>query len=251
MSARLFERTSKGVSPTKAGRILNHHLRNMERQARYAEIEVGGLLQGRGGSIRIGAGLVWAQSLVPQALAQFYQTYPKVHLEVTNAISNILVPMLVQGSLDLAVCELTDAALPDEFQVGATWFTRRRPWVRSGHPLANNRNLRWEELSDFGWVGHASDRNLKEKIAAKYHQIGSAPPQIVMETSSLSSMMQIIGQTDLIAVFADQLEDEALSRDLVRLPLSEEGWNMESAVIYRSEISDIKPFRWLIDELSQ
>lgn len=251
MSAKLFERTSRGVIPTKAGRVLNRHLLNMEQQARYAEIEVGGLLQGRGGSIRLGAGLVWAQSLVPHALAEFHQQFPNVRIEVSNAISNILVPMLTQGTLDLIVCELTETELPDEFQIGASWTTRRCPWVRSDHPLTQKPEISWQELAEFGWVGHASDRNLKEKIASKYRQIGCTPPQIVMETSSLSSMMQIIGETDLVAVLADQLESDALSRDLVRLPISEDGWNMESAVMFRSEVSDIKPFRWLIDELSQ
>lgn len=251
MSTRLFERTSRGVSPTKAGRILNRHLLSMEQQARYAEIEVGGLLQGRGGSIRLGAGLVWAQSLVPHALAHFHQTFPDVRLEVSNAISNILVPMLVQGTLDLIVCELTETDLPSEFEIGPSWTTRRRPWVRSGHPLTRKQTIGWEELAEFGWVGHASDRNLKEKIAAKYHQIDCSPPEIVMETSSLSSMMQIIADTELVAVLADQLESDALSRELVRLPISEDGWNMESAVMFRSEVRDIMPFRWLIDELSQ
>ena len=251
MSTRLFERTSRGVSPTKAGRILNRHLLNMEQQARYAQIEIGGLLQGDGGSIRLGAGLVWAQSLVPHALGRFHQTFPNVHVEVTNAISNILVPLLVQGSLDLIVCELTETDLADEFEIGPSWTTRRRPWVRSGHPLTGKRSIGWEDLAEFGWVGHASDRNLKEKIAAKYRQIGCPPPGIVMETSSLSSMMQIIADTDLVAVFADPLEGDALSRDLVRVPISDDGWNMKSAVMYRSEVSDIKPFRWLIDKLSQ
>jgi DNA-binding transcriptional LysR family regulator len=72
-----------------------------------------------------------------------------------------------------------------------------------------------------------------------------------METSSLSSMMQIVADTDLIAVFADPLEEDAVARNLVRLPLSEDGWNMESAVMFRSEVSGIKPFRWLIDKLGQ
>lgn len=251
MSTKLFERTSRGVSPTKAGRILNRHLLNMEQQARYAQIEIGGLMQGDGGSIRLGAGLVWAQSLVPHSLAHFHQAFPNVHVEVTNAISNILVPMLVQGSLDMIVCELTETQLPDEFEIGPSWTTRRRPWVRSGHPLTGKKSIGWEDLAEFGWVGHASDRNLKEKIASKYRQIEQSPPGIVMETSSLSSMMQIIADTDLIAVFADPLEEDALTRNLVRLPVSEDGWNMESAVMYRSEVSDIKPFRWLIDQLGQ
>lgn len=62
---------------------------------------------------------------------------------------------------------------------------------------------------------------------------------------------QIIADTELVAVLADPLENDALSRELVRLPITEDGWNMESAVMFRSEVKDIKPFRWLIDELSQ
>lgn len=250
MATTLFVRTSRGVTPTKAGSILNRHLLSMERQSRYAEVEVGGLLKGNGGRILLGAGLVWSKGLVPSTLSLFNQEFPEVRVELSSAISAVLVPMLIEGLIDIAVCEVAKDSLPKEFEIGKTWETARRPWVRREHPLANMESVTWQDLADYGWVGHSEDKNHTEKVVSKFSQVGCAPPQIVMETTSISSMMGIVSGTNLVATFPDQLKLDAEAQGLVRLSLMADEWNMKSAVMYRSELRNIRPFRWLIEELS-
>lgn len=245
LGTELFERTAKGMIPTKAGNMLRQRLVNMERQAQYADLEVGGLVEGSGGTIHIGAGLVWSWKQMPSVLSRFHSEFPNIHLEVINGVTDVLLPKLLNGDLDIIVCDMHGVTVPGEFGIDRVWRTGRRPWVRAGHPLRRKADVSWKDLARYQWAGHNADVRLTKQVAQKYDEIGVAPPTIILKTSSLMTMLAVVAATDLIGIFADDLSPDARRHKLCPLPIKTDGWELQAGLVYRAEIMNMKPFRRL------
>jgi DNA-binding transcriptional LysR family regulator len=246
LGTELFERTAKGMIPTKAGNMLRQRVVNMESQAQYAELEVSGLVEGSGGMIHIGSGLVWSWKQVPHVLSRFHSEFPNVHLEVINGITDVLLPKLLNGDLDLIISDIHDVVVPDEFRIERTWRTNRRPWVRADHPLTRKTDVSWEDLARYKWAGHNADTRLTKHVTRKYHEIGVPPPTIILKTSSLMTMLAFVAASDLIGIFADDLSPEATRHNLRPLPIETEGWELQAGLVYRAEIMNIRPLKRLL-----
>ncbi|TPW31871.1 LysR family transcriptional regulator [Pararhizobium mangrovi] len=242
----LFERSPKGMIPTKAGRLLAERMARMEREARYAELEVGGLVEGTGGTIYIGTGLAWSWKHVPVVLSKFHAEFPNVIIEAVNGITDVLLPRLLNGDLDLIISDVHDIALPPEFVVEKTWHVRRRAWVRSGHPLAGRNDVTWADLAEFQWAGHNADVRLTGLIARHFQSLDLPLPTIILRASSLMTILGMLAGSDLVGILSDNLSAEAHQRGIVPLDIDTNGWDLEAGVVYRPEVMDIRPFRRLL-----
>ena len=242
----LFERTARGMTPTKAGRMLWLRITRMEREARYAELELGGLVKGTGGRISIGAGLAWSWRQIPIALSQLHREFPKLGIEVTGGITDVLLPMLSNGDLDLMVSDVRDVSVPPEFRVDRVWRTERRPWVRAGHPLTRLPAVTWSNLLAFQWAGYSADYRLENLLSRYFEALDLEPPTIILKSSSLMTVLGVMSNSDLVGILSDDLMLEATQRDLVPLELQLDGWQLEAGVVYRPELATIKPFRRLL-----
>src|SRR5262245_40760249 len=82
--AALFERRARGMALTPFGETLLGHAKLIDAQCRFADAEMAAFAQGKGGRIRVGAGLFWGATLLPIAIARLQERLPglKVDLEV-------------------------------------------------------------------------------------------------------------------------------------------------------------------------
>jgi LysR family nitrogen assimilation transcriptional regulator len=103
LGALLFERTSRGVEPTLAGRRLYAHAVEMLRQAEEAKDEIKSLSGIVAGPLRVGLMPTFTRGLLAPALSSYLTDYPEVELSVVEAYSGVLVEKVAAGELDLAV----------------------------------------------------------------------------------------------------------------------------------------------------
>ena len=103
LGLKLFERTSSGVVPTKAGN-------QIFRRASRVLLEVGGLEEDVAlhsgkllGTVRAGIMPTFARSVLGPVLTRFAQENPLVDVKVTEGYSLMLTEMVVHGELDFAV----------------------------------------------------------------------------------------------------------------------------------------------------
>jgi len=100
---RLFHRSRRGVTPTRAGELLLEHARRVLRGVRLAEAE---LAEHRGlerGSLRLGATDAAATGILPEAFARYHRLYPGIEVAVEVAGTGELVEALRRGDLDLVL----------------------------------------------------------------------------------------------------------------------------------------------------
>ncbi|MCW0212765.1 MAG: LysR family transcriptional regulator [Pseudonocardia sp.] len=108
----LFDRTSRGVTLTEAGRAVLPYARTALRAvegARTAVDELTGLIRGR---VAVGMASAMASSALPELLADFRDAHPGVEVTLTDGTSDDLVAALLDGRLDLAWIGLAGPA-PD------------------------------------------------------------------------------------------------------------------------------------------
>jgi DNA-binding transcriptional LysR family regulator len=147
LGAPLFERTTRRVALSEAGRAFLPHARRVLAEAEAATDAVGAVAGLRRGRVAIGT-IQWLGPVdLPAELSAFHRHHPGIHLTVLNVPVDALVDRLRNGELDLAYLA-SDRALPDGLAGRTVYRERLRLIMPLGHPLATRRQVRWAELHD-------------------------------------------------------------------------------------------------------
>ncbi len=199
---RLFDRNGRSVTLTSDGTYLLAYARRMlrlndEAMSRFA----GPALEG---VVRVGAPDDYALYLLPEALALFAQTHPKVRVEVVCENSVDLVPEVASGQLDLALV----SRHPDS---PGGMLVRREPllWVTSARHLTHEqeplplalypqgcvcRDLALDALDAAGRDWHLAYAS--RSVSAIQGAVTSGFALSVMEKSTLPPEIRVLGEAD-------------------------------------------------------
>lgn len=113
----LFIRTTKKVILTLEGQLLYEHIEpaiNLMINGHLSLQETPTLSKGK---LHIGASDTICKYYLIQHLKSFHDTYPNVHLQVTNRTSTACVDLLRQGAVDFIVTNLPNEALDSQMTV--------------------------------------------------------------------------------------------------------------------------------------
>lgn len=100
LNVKLFDRTSKGVTLTEAGKLLYDRSGNLLEYARSTELEVS--KTGKKRILRIGLTPTTVDTIMPY-ISQFSQKNPDVNFEVHDGITYSLYQYLLDGIIDISV----------------------------------------------------------------------------------------------------------------------------------------------------
>lgn len=103
IGARLFERESRAVSLTRAGRVLHEHARRVFAALDDAVAATRQASDPDSGLLRIGASVTACQHIIPEALREFRESFPAYSLRITPGDGPLVTQALLDGSLDLGI----------------------------------------------------------------------------------------------------------------------------------------------------
>ena len=154
LGARLFERTTTGMRPTFIGAALAEPARRILREFGTAEETAEAARGGRTGPLRVTAGPVWVDAIVPPAIARFRGAFPGIELRLDTATRAEGLRLLAAGESDLH-CGGVDTGEP------LPGFLRRERFVHltagivagRGHPLLA-RTVTLDELARCPWIDY-------------------------------------------------------------------------------------------------
>lgn len=134
LGVRLFDRHSRAVSLTPAGRAFVEQARTLLAGLDQAMRSARATARGERGQLRIGFTSLAAWTLLPGLLRRFSDRYPEVELLLSEVLPRDLDGLVVQGEVDLAL------SLPGPAAPGLAYRTlRREPLcaaLPSDHPAA-------------------------------------------------------------------------------------------------------------------
>src|SRR6185436_12227738 len=135
LGVQLFERRSTGMELTSFGHALLPHAMVLSEEAALA-IEQINSLRGLGhGTLRIGAIGSVAITVLPAVLERLLSQWPKLHVQITEGVEDVLEVALTSNTIDVAIAgPIPESA--DIVQVGEQKFGDRYAVISGAtHPL--------------------------------------------------------------------------------------------------------------------
>ncbi|MCY0387530.1 LysR family transcriptional regulator [Robbsia sp. Bb-Pol-6] len=211
----LFDRTPQGMRPTVYGEVMIRHARMVLSDLSHAYDEISSLRAGLAGEVRIGTIAVAGASIVARAVARIKRDYPRLRVSIQVETSNLLLPLLAQGELDIMIGRVLEGQAPVRHgrNYGLNHGLKYEPLgreplclvVRPGHPLLARDDLSLAALCGEPWILHPSGSVLRHRIDMLFASLGLAPPLNVVNTGSLPVIASLLEQSDMLAVLPTEI----------------------------------------------
>lgn len=189
----LFERTTRSVQLTPAGKVLLKQGRQLIADSDDLELSVRRAAQGKAGSLVISFVNTASYEVLPRSIVAYRERYADIDLALKPMYSYLAVEELRMGRIDVAFIRPTDAVLIDpslEIAIAA-----REPMYVAlplRHPLGQHKSIPLEALEGVPFVGYTplDGRYFYEKIMGLFAQ-HRVRPDIVYE-SVMPTMFAIV-----------------------------------------------------------
>ncbi|MFM1987696.1 MAG: hypothetical protein RJA99_653 [Pseudomonadota bacterium] len=152
---RLFDRTTRSVALSAAGRDFLASAETLVRQVQAAESAADDVRNRAAGVVRVGAPQVLAATALPEAIRAYRALRPKVVVRIRDVPVDALVDRVAGGDVDLAVGpdRPTGPEVAREPLFDSPWVL----WCAPDHPLARRRALVWSDLHGHPLVAAGRD----------------------------------------------------------------------------------------------
>jgi DNA-binding transcriptional LysR family regulator len=196
VGARLFDRHTRGVALTEAGRDFQPRVHRLLADLNEAITSVADIGARRKGIVRLVAPQLIASAVLPGVIAAYRLKHPAIEVRLTDALPEHVLDGLATGAADLAF-----GVLPHDESVQATVFLADPWWLvcHADHPLAARRRLRWADIDPRTFIGPTRDfrRSLMPHLDERTRErMASAPGQDVSYlTTALGLVMAGLGVT--------------------------------------------------------
>lgn len=199
VGAPLYARHAKGVTLTLAGAVLADKAHAMLRQLDDAQYEIGELVEGVRGHVRVGAVTGPALEIVMPALRELRVAFPEIEISVDVETSDKLAASLLAREMDFYI-----GRLPDGIDARAVRMRRIGPEpvgfiARSDHPLIKKKDVSLDQCLPFDWVMQPPNGLMRREVEAYLLENGHPIPSRILSTSSLLLTLAIISETNAIA----------------------------------------------------
>src|SRR5205085_11122968 len=171
---KMFKRVNKKVFLTAAGKVMLRYTNRILQELRNASLEVADLRQFNQGLVRIGSGMTACMYLLPPAIEKFQTRFPKVDIQVQTGTTEMLLPKVREGALDLAV-----VTLPVDFPDLDSVPCAREEMVLVASPrhrkLAGRRTIRAAELAGMRMILFNTGSATRSLIEDYLRRVGIQP----------------------------------------------------------------------------
>lgn len=210
----LFERSAKGVKLTPMGSAFQRRANAVRSELQRARDELDQMRGETHGQLRICLSGVPHMALLPHVLRPFRSRYPKVLIDIVDAVFPTVEAQLKDGSVDCYVGPVPPK-ISAELQVEKLFDNTRVILGRVGHPLAHARSL--SELADAEWLTTSITYKAEEELGPLFAQHGLPAPRLVLRAQSTLTFLTTVPYTDLLMMLPVQWLQSPLSRGLVQM----------------------------------
>jgi DNA-binding transcriptional LysR family regulator len=225
LGVRLFERDGRRVRPTTYAELFLPHARTIAAETDRFRADLGDMLGGRQGRLRIGVGPSAAADVVATAVKTLVAERPNVRLSVLAGIYEMMVNDLLLGKLDVVVAvrqvDRNDPLIREE----ALGDIRYVVLAGANHPLAGRGRLKFGELKGARWLAGANIGAVEHAIEASFRAEGLPRPRPEIETTSVIFTLAMLDASTHLAILPEMLVTRDLEMGrLVRIDVDDAAW---------------------------
>ncbi|RQR23741.1 LysR family transcriptional regulator [Burkholderia sp. Bp9142] len=185
---RLFDRTTRSVSLSPAGREFLAPAKSVLKHIELAQTAAEDIRNRAAGVVRIAASLVIASTILPDAIKAYTSDHPKVVIRIRDAAVDNLVDMVASADVDLAIGP--DQGVGDDVTRIGLFKSPWVLWCPARHPLAKRRTIAWVDLRQQTLVaaGRDYERNVSLMHAGASEDERIVPMDVVDNISTALGM---------------------------------------------------------------
>lgn len=202
----LFNRSSRGVTPTVYGQTLISHAEVILSEVHSASDEIAALRSGSAGRIVVGIFRAAAAALLPNALIEAQAQYPGMAITVVAGANDVLMPALRAGEIDMLVGYMTDTRPRQDLVQERLYVDSATIVARPQHPVHTARKaLSLKALADGQWILPTEESVLRRYANACFRAAGVEPPSAAIETHSTTVVQSLLVRSDMLAVLPHEI----------------------------------------------
>ncbi|KVS75521.1 LysR substrate-binding domain-containing protein [Burkholderia cepacia] len=189
LGAALFERSTRKVALTDAGRLLVGEARRTIEQAERARTLIQRAASGEAGVVRIGfVGNAVASARLSNDLAAFHAACPGVTLDLREMAPAAQREAILAGQLDIGYCPAFGPEFDTKLSVRTVGSWSWEVAMSDRHRLAKQRAVRVEALVDEPLIVYTADHDDEGQLAILRQLLGKEPRVMYRMSSTLSAL---------------------------------------------------------------
>ena len=211
VGVRLFERTTRRIELTEAGRMLLAQVRRPLDDLQHAYASLVELAEGERGSFTFGVLPSAAFGLGTRAIARFRERFPNVQIRLIEDQNGLLIEKVLSREVDfgLGMLSQADAAL----QFDSMFVDELVAVMPEGHDMSARESLEWADLTSAPLIllpPHSSVRRLAEVGLAMAGSHRTPTFEVVNMVTALSMVREGLGLTILPLMALDSMKMDGL-----------------------------------------
>lgn len=214
----LFERTPRGLQPTRASLEILFPIRRALNELRHLEVDLAakrGCLQG---VVHVGALPLGRTRILPEAIVRLTAEHPGVQVVTNESPFDQLATELRAGDVDFIFGALRSADYSSDLQGEALLTEEMVILVRREHPLLRQ-SISRDALQQAQWVLPRAGSPARQMLDRCFNGMGLRTPAPVVESGDMAVIRGLLLGSDMLAVVsAHQLEREIEAGELCILP---------------------------------
>jgi LysR family transcriptional regulator, regulator of abg operon len=239
LGAPLFERRSKGMVVTPLGQAFLGRATAILNDVRRAKDEFEQLRGNAVGLVTIGLSIAAHLRLLPKALRQFRQRYPKVRLRIIEGFYPTLESDLKEGSVDFYIGPDPGLTLPPMLQKKTILSGGRAVLCRAKHPLANATSLK--QLVHAEWITTSITLRAESEIGDLFKRHGLPEPILALQSQSALTLLTCLANSDLLAMAPEQWVESPFANRILSTILVKEELSAASIIVVTRSDSPLAP----------
>jgi DNA-binding transcriptional LysR family regulator len=200
LQVKLFERTSRGMTPTVYGECLRTHAQAVGIGIHHLRSNLQSLKSGLSGIVEVGAPPIIAPEVLPNAIAELTKERPKILVRVATELSPALIQHVQDGRLDFAVTFTANGIVPSGCRQRFLFNDRLVIVVREKHPIARLSHVSVQDVAKYPWVLPPDGNLHRQRLKLAFEAEGLPLPQPVIECSSVQFIKAAIEAADYVAL---------------------------------------------------
>jgi DNA-binding transcriptional LysR family regulator len=199
LGAPLIARNARGATLTAYGDLLYSRARLIGNELERVTDEIQQLAGHRQGHVSLGASAIPSLLLIPEAIARFRARHKGVRLDLLGGMPSVLLPRLLDGSLDFIVGPRPAQALPDQIATEPLIHFPSALVVRRGHALERAHSIK--DFIDAEWVLSSAAAHAESALQRVFARAGLPGAKIAVHVESLWAAVSFVSKTEYVGLF--------------------------------------------------
>ena len=248
LDIKLFDRHPRGVELTEYGKVMEEHVRKMEKEYQFAMQKINSIKGDKTIRLCLGAGLVWGDSLLPKILTKFYKRYPEVEVILRGGDIADQLPHLINGKLDVVLGRM-DYTFDQVDQLQSTKLIDVQHVIVVGkkHPLAQKEVVHPEDLVEYSWLLYHQTRDFMALLDNYFSEHDLPSPHFAMNSKFFDTAVTMVSEQNYLMCLPVQYKDKIDRDGLAILNIDSPLWHFPSGVWTHRNATEVREIEYFVD----